>query len=188
MEAVRGHEFYTFKSKPDYGELAPSQNALVPFMRNVVGPMDSTPVIFAPKLISRLTTKAHEAALGVVYESGIQHFSDETKAYSALPHEWKTYLSSLPTAWDETRLLDGYPGQFAVLARRKGDRWWVGAINGSPEPRSLVLDLSFISGAMTMLGDRNGQPMSLRLEQATSATSIQLAPYGGVVLYPASGR
>jgi hypothetical protein len=85
-------------------------------------------------------------------------------------------------------LLDGYPGQFAVLARRKGDRWWVGAINGSPEPRSLVLYLSFISGAMTMLGDRNGQPMSLRLEQATSATSIQLAPYGGVVLYPASGR
>jgi hypothetical protein len=188
MEAVRGHEFYTFKSKPDYGELAPSQNALVPFMRNVVGPMDSTPVIFAPKLIPRLTTKAHEAALGIVYESGVQHFSDEAKAYRTLPAEWKTYLSALPTAWDETRLLDGYPGQYVVMARRKGDRWWVGAINGTPAPRSMVLDLSFITGAMTMLGDRNGGPMSSRLEQSTSATSIQLAPYGGVVLYPTSGH
>jgi hypothetical protein len=188
MEAVRGHEFYTFKSKPDYGELAPSQNALVPFMRNVVGPMDSTPVVFVPKLIARLTTMGHEAALGVVYESGIQHFSDATKAYRALPSDWKTYLSTLPTAWDETRLLDGYPGQYAVLARRKGDRWWVGAINGSAQPRNLVLDLSFISGPMTILSDRNGEPASSRLGRKSSATAVKLAPYGGVVLYPASGQ
>jgi len=188
MEAIRGHEFYTFPSEPHYGQLAPSQNALVPFTRNVIGPMDSTPVIFAPKLIPRLTTMGHEAALGIVYESGIQHFSDEAEAYRALPNEWKTYLSSLPSAWDETRFLDGYPGQYVVLARRKGDRWWVGAINGSSKPRSLVLDLSFISGSMTMLSDQGGEPTSFRLEQQTSETSIELAPHGGAAIYPATDQ
>ena len=184
MEAVRGHEFYTFESQPHYGELAPSQNALVPFTRNVIGPMDSTPVIFAPKLISRLTTYGHEAALGVVYESGVQHFSDEVTAYRALPEEWKAYLSSIPSAWDETRFLAGYPGDYVVMARRKGNRWWVGAINGSPEPRALALDLSFISGGMTVLSDEDGQPVSSRVEQPSSIRSIELAPYGGVAIYP----
>jgi len=150
--------------------------------------MDSTPVIFAPKLISRLTTMGHEAALGIVYESGIQHFSDEAAAYRGLPKEWKTYLSSLPSAWDETRFLDGYPGQYVVLARRKGDRWWVGAINGSSKPRSLVLDLSFISGTMTMLSDQDGEPASFRLEQQASETSIELAPHGGAAIYPADDQ
>ncbi len=188
MEAVRGHEFYTFPSEPNYGELAPSQNALVPFARNVVGPMDSTPVIFAPKLISRLTTMGHEAALGVVYESGIQHFSDEANAYRNLPKDWKSYLGSLPTAWDETRYLAGYPGEFVALARRKGERWWVGVINGSAEPRELVLDLSFISEASTALGDKEGKPVAHQVEPNTSKAAIQLAPFGGVAIYPASSQ
>ena len=185
MEAIRGHEFYTFPSEPNYGELAPSQNALVPFTRNVIGPMDSTPVIFAPKLISRLTTNGHEAALGIIYESGVQHFSDDAGAYSALPEAWKSYLRSLPSAWDETRLLAGYPGKYVVMARRKGERWWVGAINGTSEPRKLDMDLSFIAGDLIALGDKDGEMTDYRFEQSTVIT---LEPYGGIAIYPTSSQ
>ena len=185
MEAVRGHEFYTFPSEPNYGELAPSQNALVPFTRNVIGPMDSTPVIFAPKLIPRLTTNGHEAALGIIYESGVQHFSDDAGAYSALPEAWKSYLRSLPSAWDETRLLAGYPGKYVVMARRKGERWWVGAINGTSEPRKLDMDLSFIAGDLIALGDKDGEMTDYRFEQSTVIT---LEPYGGIAIYPTSSQ
>jgi len=185
MEAIRGHEFYTFPSEPNYGELAPSQNALVPFTRNVIGPMDSTPVIFAPKLIPRLTTNGHEAALGIIYESGVQHFSDDAGAYSALPEAWKSYLRSLPSAWDETRLLAGYPGKYVVMARRKGERWWVGAINGTSEPRKLDMDLSFIAGDLIALGDKDGEMTDYRFEQSTVIT---LEPYGGIAIYPTSSQ
>ena len=185
MEAIRGHEFYTFPSEPNYGELAPSQNALVPFTRNVIGPMDSTPVIFAPKLISRLTTNGHEAALGIIYESGVQHFSDDAGAYSALPEAWKSYLRSLPSAWDETRLLAGYPGKYVVMARRKGERWWVGAINGTAESLKLDMDLSFIAGDLIALGDKDGEMTDYRFEQSTVIT---LEPYGGIAIYPTSSQ
>ena len=185
MEAVRGHEFYTFPSEPNYGELAPSQNALVPFTRNVIGPMDSTPVIFAPKLIPRLTTNGHEAALGIIYESGVQHFSDDAGAYSALPEAWKSYLRSLPSAWDETRLLAGYPGKYVVMARRKGERWWVGAINGTSESLKLDMDLSFIAGDLIALGDKDGEMTDYRFEQSTVIT---LEPYGGIAIYPTSSQ
>ena len=185
MEAIRGHEFYTFPSEPNYGELAPSQNALVPFTRNVIGPMDSTPVIFAPKLIPRLTTNGHEAALGIIYESGVQHFSDDAGAYSALPEAWKSYLRSLPSAWDETRLLAGYPGKYVVMARRKGERWWVGAINGTSESLKLDMDLSFIAGDLIALGDKDGEMTDYRFEQSTVIT---LEPYGGIAIYPTSSQ
>jgi len=185
MEAIRGHEFYTFPSEPNYGELAPSQNALMPFTRNVIGPMDSTPVIFAPKLIPRLTTNGHEAALGIIYESGVQHFSDDAGAYSALPEAWKSYLRSLPSAWDETRLLAGYPGKYVVMARRKGERWWVGAINGTAESLKLDMDLSFIAGDLIALGDKDGEMTDYRVEQSTVIT---LEPYGGIAIYPTSSQ
>ncbi|MES2697569.1 MAG: glycoside hydrolase family 97 C-terminal domain-containing protein, partial [Verrucomicrobiota bacterium] len=101
----------------------------------------------------RRTTHAHEMALGVVFQSGVLHLADAPEPYYALPEIWKRYLTGLPTAWDETRLLAGDPGRYAVLARRKGDRWWIAGINGDGAPRQLELDLSFAKGQQTMLFD-----------------------------------
>jgi len=81
MESVRGAEFYTFESTPNYAELALYQNTILPFTRNVIGSMDYTPVLFNDYHTPGITTHAHEAALAVLFESGFQHLSDSVKSY-----------------------------------------------------------------------------------------------------------
>lgn len=139
MEAVRGAEIYTFDSR--FAASAPRQNTILPFTRNVVGPMDYTPVILG-NTVQRLTTNSHELALSVVFESPLQHFADTPEAYLSGPETVVSMLRDVPTVWDETKLLSGLPEEHVVIARRFGDEWWVGAINGTAEPFSASIDPS----------------------------------------------
>lgn len=61
--------------------------------------------------------------------------------YSSLPRKVREFLSGLPTAWDDTKLLCGYPGADIVLARRKGDVWYIGGLNGTNENKTLSFSL-----------------------------------------------
>jgi len=67
--------------------------------------------------------------LSVLFESGIQHMADRPEGYYELPDAAKTFLKNVPNAWDDTKLLDGYPGQDVVIARRKGTSWYIGGIS-----------------------------------------------------------
>jgi hypothetical protein len=122
-EGVLGAETY----KGD-APVTPADNATLPFTRNAIGSMDYTPVTFSAQ--RRQTSAAHELALSVVFESGLQHFADSPKGYAAMPHA-RRWLRGVPTAWDETRLLSGYPGAHATIARRAGRRWYVGSIEAA---------------------------------------------------------
>jgi hypothetical protein len=135
-EAVRGAEYYKFRSLADP---TTEHTTTLPFTRNVVGPMDYTPVTFSAR--ERITTAAHELALAVVFESGLQHFADAPRFYTS--SVGRPFLSAVPARWDETRLLDGYPGEFAVVARRHGDVWYIGAINAGAA-RNVSLSLAFL--------------------------------------------
>ncbi|HEY5914047.1 MAG TPA: glycoside hydrolase family 97 catalytic domain-containing protein [Verrucomicrobiae bacterium] len=137
MEAVRGEECYIFDDQ--YPTRAPVQNTILPFTRNAVGPMDYTPVGFSDNRYPHLTTWAHELALAVVFESGWLHFADSAAAYRALPAEPKEFLKKVPVTWDDTRVVDGYPGRFVVLARRHGAAWYIAGINGENSPRELTI-------------------------------------------------
>src|SRR5665213_2584760 len=127
MEAVRGAEWYN--NGPDFTMTAPEHNTILPFTRNVVGPMDYTPVTFTNSQYPHVTSYGHELALGVLFESGIQHFADRPEGYDELPDAPKTFLKEVPNAWDDTKLLDGYPGKYVIIARRKGNDWYVGGIS-----------------------------------------------------------
>jgi alpha-glucosidase len=116
-EAVRGAEQFRTRA---------ATNTIFPFTRNVVGGMDYTPVTWA--VTDRDTTDAHEVALAVVYESGWTHPADKPETYQNHPEALRT-LDQLPTVWDDTRLLGGEPGRETVIARRSGDRWWLGGIS-----------------------------------------------------------
>ncbi|MFW6691604.1 glycoside hydrolase family 97 catalytic domain-containing protein [Streptomyces sp. MAR4 CNX-425] len=129
-EAVRGHEYYSFDQP-----LTPTYNTMLPFTRNVVGSADVTPGTFS--MTNRAHTDAHELALPVVYESGLQHPADSPETYAGLP-EAERVLDQLPTVWDETRYLGGRPGDDAVLARRAGERWFVGGIHAGAAGRAEV--------------------------------------------------
>lgn len=142
MEAVKGGEWFLMDNNFTYN--AGRHNAILPFTRNVIGSMDYTPVTFSQNKVMHVTSHAHELALSVVYESGVFHFGDRAESYRSLPNEVKDFLKIVPTVWDETKLLSGYPGKDCVIARRSGDRWFIGGINGYFFDKEFEIDLSFL--------------------------------------------
>ena len=191
MEAVRGEESYLFdRSYPPY---APRHNATLPFTRNVVGPMDDTPVMFQDNKYPLVTTSGHEIALTVVFESGLLHFAGGPEEYRKLPEAPKEFLRKIPVAWDETRFLQGDPGKFVVIARRAGDHWYVGGINGEGHPREIDLKLSFLNAGpwkATIIEDGpEKKSLSSRTAEAQSNGSwrLPLRPNGGFVAVLAPG-
>ena len=134
-EGVYGAEWYN--NVPTFTDKAAKHNATLPFTRNVIGSMDYTPCAFSDSQHPHITTHAHELALTVLFESGIQHLADRPESFLAQPQAVRDFLSSLPTAWDETRLLSGYPAEYVVMARRKGHKWYVAGINGTDEEQTL---------------------------------------------------
>jgi alpha-glucosidase len=186
MEAVKGAE--------QYGDSVFQQNAAVyntiyPFTRNVIGSMDYTPMIFgdAPDRLPHLTTNPHELALSVVFESGLQHFVSTPAMIDAQPEYVRDFLTAVPTVWDETRLVDGYPGRLAVLARRRGTDWYVGAITSDTMVSAVEVPLRFLGAGtydVSLISD--GEDVD-RFSHETETLSrrdtmtVELAPRGGFV-------
>lgn len=141
-EAVRGAEWYN--NTPDFTMPAPEHNATLPFTRNVIGPMDYTPVTFTNSQYPHVTSYAHELALSVLFESGIQHMADRPEGYYVLPDAARTFLQHVPNAWDDTKLLDGYPGKEVIIARRKGNNWYLGGINGEQREKKQTVKFDFL--------------------------------------------
>ena len=130
-EGVYGAEWYN--NVGTFTDKAACHNATLPFTRNVVGPMDYTPCAFSDSQHPHITTHAHELALTVLYESGLQHLADRPESFLAQPQAVQDFLSNLPAVWEETRLVSGYPGESAVIARRSGKTWYVAGINGKDQ-------------------------------------------------------
>lgn len=185
-EAVYGAEWYN--NVPTFTDKAASHNATLPFTRNVVGSMDYTPCAFSDSQHPHITTHAHELALTVLFESGIQHLADRPESIMAQPEEVRRFFTSLPTTWDDTLLLDGYPGEYVLMARRKGERWYIAAINGSDTPMTLNnpnysrLKPAATAGRILMLAD-GGEPNSWDISSLPEfPQTITMKPRGGVVM------
>ncbi len=142
LEGVRGAEWYN--NGPDLTTTAPEHNTILPFTRNVVGAMDYTPVTFTNSQYPHNTSYGHELALSVVFESGLQHMADRPSGYFELPDAARTFLKEVPSAWDDTKLLDGYPGRDIIFARRKGDVWYIGGISSERFERTKTLKFNFL--------------------------------------------
>jgi hypothetical protein len=183
MESVKGAEGY---GRQIYCDRAPVQNTILPFTRNVVGSMDYTPVTFTNKREAiRKTTFGHELALSIVFESGVFHFADNMNSYESLAEAPKDFLKNVPVTWDETRYVAGIPGQFVVVARRKGDAWYLGGINGLEKPLEVTFELPFKSGKSALHIITDGNAPGIFSEQFImpngKTVSVKLLPYGGFV-------
>ena len=155
MEAVFGAEQYKF-ARGLRGK-APRHNTILPFTRNVVGPMDYTPVTFSDSKFPHTTTDAHELALSVIFESGVQHFADSVESYRSLPDAPKQFLKDVPAAWDDTRAIAGTPGRAVLVARRAGAVWYVAGISGQDAADVMKLPLDFLgAGAWQLTLIRDG--------------------------------
>ena len=177
-EGVYGAEWYnnvaTFTNK------AACHNATLPFTRNVIGPMDYTPCAFSDSQHPHITTNAHELALTVLFESALQHLADRPESYLSQPREVQQFFGQLPSVWDETRFVSGYPGESVVLARRRGDTWYVAGINGTDQEKTLSVSLGFVKGkTITLFADGNPWLIS---SPAKLPTQITCRPRGGFVM------
>lgn len=142
VEGVYGAEWYN--NNGVLTSRAAAHNATLPFTRNVIGSMDYTPCTFSDSQHPHITTRAHELALPVLFESALLHWADRPESYLSQPQQVQDFIGSLPTVWDETRFVSGYPGRSAVLARRRGSVWYVAGINGLDTRQTLSVDLPFV--------------------------------------------
>ena len=182
-EGVYGAEWYN--NVPTFTNRAASHNATLPFTRNVIGPMDYTPCAFSDSQHPHITSHAHELALTVLFESGLQHLADRPESFLAQPQAVQDFLGRLPAAWDETRYVSGYPGQSSVLARRSGSRWFVAGINGTDESQTLKCDLSFIGAnrKATLFADSGNADAPWQISTiSTPPSSVACQPRGGFVI------
>jgi hypothetical protein len=170
QEAVLGAESYKGGAPG-----TPEHNATLPFTRGAVGPMDYTPVTFSTP--RRRTSLAHELALSVVYASGLQHFADSPESYAAQPLA-EAWLRDVPAAWDDTRLVAGRPGRSATIARRAGDRWYVGGIRAGAG-RAVELPLGFLPPGRPytaeLIEDAPGGGLAARSVPVTAGGALRLS-------------
>ena len=134
------------------GNCKPANTIYLPFMRNAVGPMDFTPgsMLSAQPEDNRSTranamgsgTRAYQMALFVIFESGLQMLADNP-VYYYRERPCTEFISNVPVVWDETKVLDAKVGEYVVIARRSGAKWFVGAITNNTG-RELEVDLSFL--------------------------------------------
>ena len=137
----------------------PDNSLYLPFMRNAVGPMDYTPgamISMQPEVYrserpnsASIGTRAYQLALFVVFESGLQMLADNPTNYYR-EKECTDFITSVPTTWDETKALEAKAGQYAIVAKRKGTKWFIGGItNNAEKQRNFKLNLDFLKAGKT---------------------------------------
>ena len=180
-------------------DISPVHDCTLPFTRMVAGPMDYTPgatrnatqADFAISWDNPMSqgTRAHQAALYVLFESPLQMLCDSPSNYLSTP-EFTSFIAAVPTVWDQTVALDASVGEYAAVARRNGAKWYIGAITDWT-PRTLQTQLSFLGERryrMTVLedginADRIAHDFRVRTCEVTRNDTIDLpmAPGGGWV-------
>ena len=138
-EGVMGAEYLQNFSSFLPGGPDAAHNCTLPFTRNAMGPMDYTPVCYKTYLTG--TTDAHQTALAVIFTSYILHIGEGAEV--VLNHPARPFLSKVPAAWDETRVLEGYPANFVTMARKKDDDWYVAGICAR-RPRNTKIVFDFL--------------------------------------------
>ena len=183
-----------------FGENAAIQEpfdlTLHPFCRNAVGTMDWGGVIMNKYLSkdnkdrhSRKTTDVFEIATAFTNQTAVQCIAIQPNNLQELPRHELDFLKTIPTTWDETRFIDGYPGKFVVLARRHADRWYIAALNAKKEPLSLTLNLSEF-GVKNLLADEadkkgniTGSAVLPIKADKKGNVKLTVQPNGGAVIY-----
>ncbi|RPD49812.1 glycoside hydrolase family 97 protein [Hymenobacter sediminis] len=184
MEAVKGFEFLTFDQRNTDQEA--THCATLPFTRNAVGPMDFTPMAFSEiRGKERRTSNAFELALSVLFQSGIQHYAEVPEGMAAQPTYVQDFVKKLPPRWADVKLLDGFPGEYVVLARQApGGAWYVAGINATDAPKTIQVNLKKLGlqrGTLITDGNTN---RNFSTQAAGKTVSVTLPAQGGFVVHP----
>lgn len=192
-EGVLGNEYNRWSAR-----VTPEHKTTLPFTRLLLGPADFTPGGFINKQLDQFKfnvrptevqgTRCAALALFVCLESPIINAADHPSHYRGQPG--LDFLKIVPTVWDETRALDGAVGEHVVIARRHGERWFLGALTDR-NARDVPVNLDFLGQGSWKLklwkdapdSDRFGEHVATeeRTITAKSQLILHLAPAGGAV-------
>ena len=190
-EAVLASENLVFDQHFD--DLEAFNACLHPFIRNAVGCMEFGGTFLNKRYnrtndggTTRRTTDVFQLATAVLFQNPIQNFAITPNNLTDAPRLALDFLKEVPTTWDETVFLDGYPGKYCVLARRHGDRWYIAGINAQKEPLKLKLALPMLREGDRVVLYSDTKSREPQLEQKTiqkpDETSVTIQPEGGIVL------
>ena len=170
-----------------------------PFCRNALGTFDWGGIIMNQYMSRdnksrhrRYTTDTFEMASGIVLQTSVNCVAMQPNNLDELKDFQLDFLRHMPTTWDETRFIDGYPTKYVVLARRHGNQWYVAGLNGTDKPMTLNLNLPMFAGqSVRCYNDRPAAKGSLFAEPEMKTVKVDkqgrirltLQPLGGIILY-----
>ena len=166
---------------------------LHPFIRNTVGAMD-----FGGSALNkfysadnqrgtrRRTSDVFALATAVLFQSPVQHFALAPNNLTDAPSWAIDFMKMVPTTWDEVRFIDGYPGRYAIIARRCGDKWFVAGINAEKQPLKKTISLPMFAKdtQLTVYADDaqlNGSVKTVKQNKKQQIT-LTIPCNGGVVV------
>lgn len=166
-----------------------------PFIRNSVGSMDfggsalnkfyngsNTP----NRGSKRMTSDVFALATAVLFQSGVQHFALAPNNLTDAPAWAIDFMKKVPTTWDEVRFIDGYPGKYVILARRKGDKWFVVGVNANKELLKIKVSLPMMPSGTAVQLYRDDQQLNGRVESVKlnkkQEMILEIPSNGGILI------
>lgn len=189
-EAVLASEMLIFSQ--DVREKEAFYATLHPFIRNTVGSMEFGGVLLNKFLNrgntkgqERLTTDVFQIATGILFQNPVQMFALTPNNLIDTDDFLIQFMKDIPTTWDETLHIDGYPGKHSVIARRSGDKWYIAGVNAMPNALDLELDLSMLKGKNVKVYNDNEKKEAVFSESKIAQDGkmkITMQPNGGFVI------
>ncbi|MGY5353751.1 glycoside hydrolase family 97 catalytic domain-containing protein [Wenyingzhuangia sp. IMCC45467] len=189
-EAVLASENLIFTQRAN--DIEAFSATLHPFIRNAVGAMEFGPVLLNKRHNrnndggrTRFTTDVFQLATAVLFQSSVQMFAIAPNNLNDAPAFAIDFMKEVPTTWDETILIDGYPGKYCVLARKHKDQWYVAGINAQDKPITLKINLPMLAGEKVdfYTDDKHKTSAKKQLKIKNSgSTKITIQPNGGAIL------
>ena len=173
----------------------PFDLTLHPFCRNATASMDWGGIIMNKYMSKdnksrhpRHTTDIFELASGIVMQTSVQCVAMQPNNLDELPQFELDFLRQLPTTWEETRFIDGYPGKYVVLARKATNgQWYIAGLNALNEPLTLTIDLSSLTSYLSpltslYLDNKKGEPTLTPLKLDKKQQKVTIQPRGGLII------
>ncbi|MNK33373.1 Retaining alpha-galactosidase precursor [compost metagenome] len=165
---------------------------LHPFIRNAVGSMDFGPVLLNKRHNKannggtiRKTTETFQLATAILFQTPVQNFGITPNNLNEMPAHVIDFMKKVPTTWENTVFIDGYPGKYCVLARRHGDTWYIAGINAEQKEKNIMVSLPMLTGKEVLLytDDKNKKPEVNKVKlQKNKQMALKLLPGGAAII------
>lgn len=167
---------------------------LHPFIRNAVALMEYGGSVFNRHMNrdnksgnTRLTGDGFQLATSILFQNPVQNFAITPNNLTDAPVDAISFMKDVPTTWEDTKLIAGYPGRYVVLARKHGGKWHIAGVNALKEPLKLKLDLSALGLKNTnavIYGDEKGKELKAKTVKLknTASVPVEIMPDGGFVI------